>query len=103
MGILEGKNILVTGVTMDTSIAYRVAEIAQAEGAKVVVSNLGRAVGLTRRVVGRLRPCWNSTSPIPNTSRRCPGSFVNTSATVWTASSTPSPSPIPSGPSVGLS
>ena len=54
MGILEGKNILVTGVTMDTSIAYRVAEIAQAEGAKVVVSNLGRAVGLTRRVVGRL-------------------------------------------------
>jgi len=53
MGILEGKNILVTGVTMDTSIAYRVAEIAQAEGAKVVVSNLGRAVGLTRRVVGR--------------------------------------------------
>ena len=54
MGILEGKNILVTGVTMDTSIAYRVAEITQAEGAKVVVSNLGRAVGLTRRVVGRL-------------------------------------------------
>ena len=54
MGILEGKNILVTGVTMDTSIAYRVTEIAQAEGAKVVVSNLGRAVGLTRRVVGRL-------------------------------------------------
>ena len=32
MGILEGKNILVTGVTMDTSIAYRVTEIAQAEG-----------------------------------------------------------------------
>ncbi len=54
MGILEGKNILVTGVTMNTSIAYKVTEIALAEGAKVVVSNLGRAVGLTRRVVGRL-------------------------------------------------
>ena len=54
MGILDGKNILVTGVTMHTSIAYRVTEIAQAEGANVVVSNLGRAVGLTRRVVGRL-------------------------------------------------
>ena len=54
MGILEGKNILVTGVTMNTSIAYRVTELAQAEGAKVVVSNLGRAVSLTRRVVGRL-------------------------------------------------
>jgi len=37
MGILEGKNILVTGVTMNTSIAYRVTELAQAEGAKVVV------------------------------------------------------------------
>ena len=33
MGILEGKTILVTGVTMNTSIAYKVAEIAQAEGA----------------------------------------------------------------------
>ena len=44
MGILDGKNILVTGVTMHTSIAYRVTEIAQAEGANVVVSNLGRAV-----------------------------------------------------------
>ena len=54
MGILEGKNILVTGVTMNTSIAYHVAEIAMKEGATVVVSNLGRAVGLTRRVVGRM-------------------------------------------------
>lgn len=56
MGILEGKNILVTGVTMNTSIAYRVAELAQAEGATVVVSNFGRAMGLTRRVVKKLDP-----------------------------------------------
>lgn len=56
MGILEGKNILVTGVTMDSSIAYKVAEIAQAEGATVVVSNFGRALGLTRRIVKRLDP-----------------------------------------------
>lgn len=56
MGILEGKKILVTGVTMNTSIAYRVAEIAQAEGAEVVVSNFGRAMGLTRRVVKKLEP-----------------------------------------------
>ncbi len=56
MGILEGKNILVTGVTMDTSIAYKVAEIAAAEGATVVVSNFGRAMGITRRVVKRLEP-----------------------------------------------
>lgn len=56
MGILEGKNILVTGVTMNTSIAFKVAEIAQAEGATVVVSNFGRAMGITNRIVKRLDP-----------------------------------------------
>ena len=56
MGILEGKNILVAGVTMNTSIGYRVAEIAQAEGANVVVSNFGRAMSLTARVLNRLDP-----------------------------------------------
>jgi enoyl-[acyl-carrier protein] reductase I len=54
MGILEGKSILVAGVTMNTSIGYRVVEIAQAEGAKVVVSNFGRAMSLTARVLRRL-------------------------------------------------
>ena len=47
MGILEGKNILVAGVTLDTSIGFHVAKIAQAEGATVVVSNFGRAMSLT--------------------------------------------------------
>lgn len=56
MGILNGKNILVAGVTMNTSIGYRVAEIAQAEGASVVVSNFGRAMSLTSRVLKRLDP-----------------------------------------------
>lgn len=56
MGILEGKTILVTGVTMNTSIAYKVAEIAQEEGATVVVSNFGRAMSLTNRIVKRLDP-----------------------------------------------
>lgn len=56
MGILEGKKILVTGVTMNTSIAYAVAEIAQEEGAEVIVSNFGRGLGLTRRVVQKLDP-----------------------------------------------
>ncbi|MEA5052013.1 MAG: enoyl-[acyl-carrier-protein] reductase FabI, partial [Propionicimonas sp.] len=51
MGILEGKNILVAGVTMNTSIGYRVAELAQAEGATVIVSNFGRAMSLTARVL----------------------------------------------------
>ncbi|MDR1265619.1 MAG: enoyl-ACP reductase FabI [Propionibacteriaceae bacterium] len=56
MGILEGKRVLVTGVTSANSIAYHVARMAQDEGAKVVVSNFGRALSLTRRVVQRLDP-----------------------------------------------
>ena len=44
MGILEGKKILVTGVTMNPSIAYKVAEIAAAEGATVVVSKWEKAL-----------------------------------------------------------
>ncbi|MGI8457038.1 MAG: enoyl-ACP reductase FabI [Propionibacteriaceae bacterium] len=56
MGILEGKNILVAGVTLDTSIAFHVAKIAQQEGAHVVVSNFGRAMSLTGRVIKKLDP-----------------------------------------------
>ena len=56
MGILEGKRILVSGVTLDTSIAFHVAKIAQAEGATVVVSNFGRAMSLTKRVIQKLDP-----------------------------------------------
>ena len=56
MGILEGKNILVSGVTLETSIGFHVARIAQAEGATVVVSNFGRAMSLTGRVIKKLDP-----------------------------------------------
>ncbi len=56
MGILEGKNILVTGLTMNTSIAHSVAAIAQQEGASVVVSSMGRAMSLAKRVAGRMQP-----------------------------------------------
>ena len=56
MGILEGKNILVAGVTLDTSIGFHVAKIAQGEGATVVVSNFGRAMSLTSRVIKKLDP-----------------------------------------------
>jgi enoyl ACP reductase len=56
VGILEGKQILVAGVTLDTSIGFHVARVAQAEGASVVVSNFGRAMSLTRRVIRKLDP-----------------------------------------------
>ena len=54
MGILDGKRILVAGVTMDTSIGFATAKIAQEQGATVVISNFGRALGITRRIAKRL-------------------------------------------------
>ena len=54
MGILEGKNILVTGVLTDGSIAFHVAKIAQEQGATVVLTGFGRALSLTTRIAGRL-------------------------------------------------
>ncbi len=53
-GILEGKKILVAGVTMDSSIGFAVARVAQEQGATVLISNFGRALGITRRIAGRL-------------------------------------------------
>jgi enoyl-[acyl-carrier protein] reductase I len=54
MGILDGKRILVAGVTMDTSIGFHVARVAQQEGATVAITNFGRALSITRRIAGRL-------------------------------------------------
>lgn len=54
MGILWGKNILVTGVLTDGSIAFHVAKIAQEQGANVVLTGFGRALSLTTRIAGRL-------------------------------------------------
>jgi len=54
MGILDGKRILVAGVTMDTSIGFATAKVAQEEGATVLISNFGRALGITRRIAKRL-------------------------------------------------
>ena len=54
MGILDGKRILVAGVTMDTSIGFAVAKVAQEQGATVLISNFGRALGITRRIAKRL-------------------------------------------------
>ena len=53
-GILDGKRILVTGVTMDSSIGFATAKVAQEQGATVLISNFGRALGITRRIAKRL-------------------------------------------------
>lgn len=54
MGILDGKRILVAGVTMDSSIGFSVAKVAQEQGATVLISNFGRALGITKRIAKRL-------------------------------------------------
>ena len=51
---LDGKRILVAGVTMDSSIGFAVAKIAQEQGATVLISNFGRALNITKRIAGRL-------------------------------------------------
>ena len=47
MGLLEGKNIVVTGVLTDASIAFGVAALAQQEGANILLTGAGRALSLT--------------------------------------------------------
>jgi enoyl-[acyl-carrier protein] reductase I len=54
MGILEGKNILVTGVLTDSSIAFHIAKLAQEQGAKVILTGFGRGLSLTTRIADRL-------------------------------------------------
>ena len=53
MGILDGKQILVTGVLTDSSIAFHIARIAQQEGAQVVLTGFGR-LSLVERIAKRL-------------------------------------------------
>jgi meromycolic acid enoyl-[acyl-carrier-protein] reductase len=53
-GLLEGKRLLVTGVLTDDSLAYAVAELAQKEGAEIVLTGAGRGLSLTRRVARHL-------------------------------------------------
>lgn len=58
MGILDGKNILITGVLTDASIAFHIARLAQEQGANVVLSSFGRTMSLTKRSASRLpREC----------------------------------------------
>ena len=56
MGLLDGKNIVITGVLTDASLAYGVARIAIDEGANVVLTGAGRALRLTQRTARKLGP-----------------------------------------------
>jgi enoyl-[acyl-carrier protein] reductase I len=54
MGLLEGKNIVVTGVLTDASLAFAIARVAQAEGASIVLTGAGRSLSLTKRTARKL-------------------------------------------------
>src|SRR3990172_2422634 len=52
--LLEGKKLLVTGVLTRESIAYAVAKAVQEQGAEIVLTSFGRAMGLTEKSAKRL-------------------------------------------------
>ncbi|QEU90676.1 enoyl-ACP reductase FabI [Streptomyces kanamyceticus] len=52
-GILAGKRVLVTGVLMESSIAFHAAKLAQEQGAEVVLTGYGR-LSLVERIAKRL-------------------------------------------------
>ena len=54
MGILDDKNLLITGVLTDASLAFAVARLAQEQGAEVVLTGAGRGLRLTQRTARKL-------------------------------------------------
>lgn len=52
--LLEGKKLLVTGVLMDSSIAFHIARLAQEQGAEVVLTSFGRTMKITSTIAKRL-------------------------------------------------
>jgi enoyl-[acyl-carrier protein] reductase I len=54
MGLVKDKNILVTGVLTNNSIAFHVARLAQEQGAKVVLTGFGKGARLTEATAKRL-------------------------------------------------
>ena len=54
--LLQGKKILITGVLTPQSIAFSVAELAQQQGAEVVLTSFGRPMSLTQRTARKLNP-----------------------------------------------
>jgi enoyl-[acyl-carrier protein] reductase I len=54
MGLLDGKRILVTGVLTEASLAFGVAELAQREGAELVLTSVDKVMRHTRRAAQKL-------------------------------------------------
>ena len=54
--LLEGKKLLITGVLTPQSLAFGIAEMAQKEGAEIILTGFGRGLSLTERSAKRLNP-----------------------------------------------
>lgn len=54
MGLLDGKQLVVTGVLTDASLAFAVARLAQEQGAEVILTGAGRGKSLTERTARKL-------------------------------------------------
>ena len=54
--LLEDKKLLITGVLTPQSIAFAIAELAQREGAQILLTSFGRGMSLTERSARRLNP-----------------------------------------------
>ena len=54
MGILAGKNIVITGVLTEASLAFGVAQLAQREGASLLLTGAGRGLSITERTARKL-------------------------------------------------
>lgn len=54
--MLEGKKILITGVLTADSLAFGVAQLAQEQGAEVLLTGFGRGLRLTQRTARKLDP-----------------------------------------------
>ena len=52
--LLENKRLLITGVLTPQSIAFSAAKVAQEQGAKIVLTGVGRGMGLTQKCAKRL-------------------------------------------------
>ena len=98
MGILDGKRILVAGVTMDSSIGFATAQGRAGAGrdrADLQLRPRARHHPADRQAAARAsRRCSSSTSPTRSTSRGCPSRCASTS-TASTASCTRSPTATP--------
>ena len=83
VGLLDGKRVLVTGVLTEDSLAFAVADLAQREGAELVLTGAGRGLSITTahgpqapRRPRRARVRRHRRQPTPQAVRRRPGRQV---------------------------